>query len=347
MAAAPAWRIPSAAAQIPFEAARLGCDARAADLNPVACLLSWGAFHVAGCSEADAARQEKARRELARALAREMDALGVERDGRGWRGRAYLYCLEVRCPSPAGWYPCSSAGDQRGAPGGGAAGSDPSASGMTFPLSTWTAARWPEEKKRAEAQGTLPGWGRERWFIPDGITAYRTRMSTIRGDYRDEQGNNRNRLRPWEEEDIVPRPEDILQERLYCVQSIRETEEAGRAESQFRAVTEADLERERRVTEYVRAHLADWEAAGLPPDMKIEAGQETNRLLRERGWTHWRHLINPRQLLAGAILRRHMTAEIGSLCDERANFNSRLCIWGVSKSIGGGGAVTLFSTTRR
>ena len=32
-------------------------------------------------------------------------------------------------------------------------------------------------------------------------------------DYRDEQGNNRNRLRPWEKEDIVPRPEDILQER--------------------------------------------------------------------------------------------------------------------------------------
>ena len=30
--------------QIPFEAARLGCDVYASDLNPVACLLTWGAF---------------------------------------------------------------------------------------------------------------------------------------------------------------------------------------------------------------------------------------------------------------------------------------------------------------
>lgn len=332
----------SGSGQIPFEAARLGCDARAADLNPVACLLSWGAFHVAGCSEADAARQEKARRELARALAREMDTLGVERDGRGWRGRAYLYCLEVRCPQSGWMVPVLptlviSEGHRvvaRLVP-------DPVRKRYDISIEYVDAARWPEEKKRAEAQGTLPRVGKGTLVhSPDGITAYRTRMSTIRGDYRDEQGNNRNRLRPWEKEDIVPRPEDILQERLYCVQWIRETEEAGRAESQFRAVTEADLERERRVTEYVRAHLADWEAAGLLPDMKIEAGQETNRLLRERGWTHWRHLFNPRQLLAGAILRRHMTAETAPFVMNALNFNSRLCMWSVSKSIGGGGAVT-------
>jgi adenine-specific DNA methylase len=27
--------------QIPFEAARLGCDVYASDLNPVACMLTW------------------------------------------------------------------------------------------------------------------------------------------------------------------------------------------------------------------------------------------------------------------------------------------------------------------
>ena len=319
----------SGSGQIPFEAARLGCDARAADLNPVACLLSWGAFHVAGCSEADAARQEKARRELARALAREMDALGVERDGRGWRGRAYLYCLEVRCPQSGWMVPVLptlviSEGHRvvaRLVP-------DPVRKRYDISIEYVDAARWPEEKKRAEAQGTLPR--AEKGTLvhsPDGITAYRTRMSTIRGDYRDEQGNNRNRLRPWEKEDIVPRPEDILQERLYCVQWIRETEEAGRAESQFRAVTEADLERERRVTEYVRAHLADWEAAGLLPDMKIEAGAKNDEPIRTRGWTHWRHLFNPRQLLAGAILRRHMTAETAPFVMNALNYNSKLCIW--------------------
>ena len=36
--------------QIPFEAARLGCDVYASDLNPVACMLTWGAFHIVGSS---------------------------------------------------------------------------------------------------------------------------------------------------------------------------------------------------------------------------------------------------------------------------------------------------------
>ena len=35
---------------IPFEAARLGCDVYASDLNPVACMLTWGAFNIVGAS---------------------------------------------------------------------------------------------------------------------------------------------------------------------------------------------------------------------------------------------------------------------------------------------------------
>ena len=319
----------SGSGQIPFEAARLGCDVLAADLSPVACLLSWGAFHVAGCSAAEAARQEKARRELARTLVREMDALGVERDGRGWRGRAYLYCLEVRCPQ-SGWmvpvlpHLVISEGCRvvaRLVP-------DPVNKRYDISIEYVDAASWPEQKRRAEAEGTLPR--AEKGTLvhsPDGRTVYRTRISTIRGDYKGDDGENRNCLRPWSKEDIVPRPEDLYQERLYCVQWIRETEDPGRAESQFRAVTEADLERERRVTDYVRAHLAGWEAEGLLPDMKIEAGRETDRLLRERGWTHWRHLFNPRQLLQGAILRRHMTAETAPFVMNALNWNARLSVW--------------------
>src|SRR5688572_239654 len=43
--------------QIPFEAARLGCDVYASDLNPVACMLTWGAFNIVGGTK-------KARRRL-------------------------------------------------------------------------------------------------------------------------------------------------------------------------------------------------------------------------------------------------------------------------------------------
>ncbi len=34
--------------QIPFEAARIGCEVVASDLNPVACMLTWGALNIVG-----------------------------------------------------------------------------------------------------------------------------------------------------------------------------------------------------------------------------------------------------------------------------------------------------------
>lgn len=51
--------------QIPFEAARLGCDVYASDLNPIACLLTWGAFNIVGASPEKRAALERAQRELA------------------------------------------------------------------------------------------------------------------------------------------------------------------------------------------------------------------------------------------------------------------------------------------
>jgi putative DNA methylase len=43
-------------ASIPFEAARLGCDVYASDLNPIACMLTWGALNIIGASPARRAR---------------------------------------------------------------------------------------------------------------------------------------------------------------------------------------------------------------------------------------------------------------------------------------------------
>jgi hypothetical protein len=64
-------------------------------------------------------------------------------------------------------------------------------------------------------------------------------IKTIRGDYKDSDGANRNRLRLWEKSDFMPRPDDIFQERLYCIQWItRETLGKGRQETFFASVTE-------------------------------------------------------------------------------------------------------------
>ena len=87
--------------QIPFEAARLGCDVYASDLNPVACMLTWGAFNIVGALPKSREAREGSRNWCARCR-REIDRLGVETDGDGWRAKVFLYCVEVRCPQ-SGW----------------------------------------------------------------------------------------------------------------------------------------------------------------------------------------------------------------------------------------------------
>jgi adenine-specific DNA methylase len=72
----------------------------------------------------------------------------------------------------------------------------------------------------------------------------------------------------------------------------------------YAGVSEADEERERRVTARVQDRLAEWQAEGLVPDTPIEPGDKTLEAIQTRGWTHWHHLFNPRHLLIGALIRR-------------------------------------------
>src|SRR5208337_5428483 len=53
---------------IPFEAARIGCDVYASDLNPIACMLTWGAFNIVGATKGRHGEIERAQREVAAAV---------------------------------------------------------------------------------------------------------------------------------------------------------------------------------------------------------------------------------------------------------------------------------------
>ena len=66
----------SGSGQIPFEAARLGCDVYASDLNPIACMLTWGGFNIVGASADKRIEIDKAQKELAEKVQAEIDALG-------------------------------------------------------------------------------------------------------------------------------------------------------------------------------------------------------------------------------------------------------------------------------
>ncbi|MEH2592993.1 anti-phage-associated DUF1156 domain-containing protein [Bradyrhizobium sp. AZCC 1721] len=308
---------------IPFEAARMGCDVYASDLNPIACMLTWGAFNIIGASNERRAEIDAAQREAAAAVDAEVARLGIEHDAEGNRAKAYLYCLETRCPR-TGWMvpmaPSWVISKTRNV----VAKLVPDHAAKRYKIEVHSGASAAE--MAVAEQGTVRDG---RLVHPLNPERSGVEIKTIRGDYRDVDGATRNRLRLWEKSDFVPRSEDIFQERLYCIQWIsKETLGKGRQETFFAPVTEDDLGRERKVDAIVRESLARWQHEGLVPDMPIEPGEKTDEPIRTRGWTHWHHLFGARSLLLGALIRSSVGTASAELQTSKAlDRMTKLCRW--------------------
>jgi putative DNA methylase len=307
---------------IPFEAARIGCDVYASDLNPIACMLTWGAFNIIGASQERRTQIEAAQREVAAVVDAEIARLGIEHDSHGNRAKAYLYCLETRCPR-TGWM---------------------------VPM----APSWVISKQRKVVAKLVPDYANKRYEIEihsgvsaaemaeaeqgtvrDGRLAHPmnpersgVEIKTIRGDYRDANGETRNRLRLWEKSDFMPRPEDIYQERLYCIQWItKESLGKSRQQTFFAGVTDDDLAHERSVEAIVGENLSRWQDEGLVPDMPIAPGANTSQPTWERGWTYWHHLFTARQILLACLYFQHRSPEEMIFSAKTLDWNSRISGW--------------------
>jgi putative DNA methylase len=317
----------SGGGSIPFEAARMGCDVYASDLNPIAAMLTWGALNIIGASPERRAEIERQQQEVADAVDREITELGIEHDKDGNRAKAYLYCLETRCPE-TGWMvplaPSWIISKTRNC----VARLVPDYGNKRFDIDVVTGVS--DEEMEEASRGTV----QDGFMVYrlDGVT-HRTSIKTIRGDYRDAEGRNRNRLRPWLKTDFKPAPDDIFQERLYAIQWITKNSlEKGRPETFFASVSEEDLYREEEVEQIVRDNLTQWQDEGLVPDMEIEPGYNTDQPIRERGWSHWHHLFTARQLHFFSLL-----ISVSQRCAERSESflntskaldrSSKLCRW--------------------
>ncbi|MFW5397904.1 MAG: adenine-specific DNA methylase [Candidatus Accumulibacter regalis] len=314
---------------IPFEAARLGCDVYASDLNPIACMLTWGAFNIIGASPEKRTEIERAQREVAEALDREITDLRIEHDSHGNRAKAYLYCLETRCPETGWMIPMS----------------------WTWVISrTWNviARLIPDHRSKrfeievvagvtaAEIEAADVGTVRDGNLVYDldGKT-YRTPVKTLRGDYKNSDANTANHLRLWDKRDFIPHPDDIFHERLYCIQWItKESLGSSRKETFFSAVINEDFEREEIVESIVARNIATWQEEGYIPEMEIEVGgpprYQGRDLIIARGWSCWHHLFNPRQLLQFALIKKIGVAKGNLLAlgfSSALSWNSRLCSW--------------------
>jgi len=201
----------SGGGSIPFEAARLGCDIYASDLNPVALMLTWGAMNVIGASPERKLEIVAAQKLVADIVDQEISSLGIEHDQYGNRAKSYLYCLETKCPE-TGWMVPMSPSWVISKLKNVIAKLVPDYKNKRFDIDVITNAS-PAEMKAAE-KGTVSD-GALVYELEGKI--YRTPIKTIRGDYRDADGSIKNRLRLWEKEDFTPRSDDIFQERLYAI----------------------------------------------------------------------------------------------------------------------------------
>ena len=328
---------------IPFEVARVGCDAYASDLNPIACMLTWGAFNLIGAAPERRAKVGRNQQAVFDVVDKEITKLGVEHDEKGDRAKAYLYCLETRCPE-TGWMIPLSPSWVISPKLGAVAKLVQDAKNKRFDIEVVSSASVAdiEEAKKGTVQGG------NMVYTLNGRT-YRSSIGTLRGDFRSVDGNTGNRIRPWEKNEFQPRPDDIFQERLYAIQWItKETIAASRQVTYYSSVTAADLVREHKVEELISENLTQWQAKGFLPDMAIEPGEKTDEPIRTRGWTHWHHLFNARQLLLQAIAirawRKSPSAALGWInVAKAADFNSRLSRWKPSQGGGLGGPVGVFS----
>jgi len=304
---------------IPFEASRLGFDTYASDLNPIACLLNWGNLNVIRSNSLDREKIGNHEVEVCKKVDEKLNALGFEYDSIGNRAKAYLYCLETKCPE-TGWQiplaPNWTISKKRKV----VAVLVPNYQQKKFDIEIRAGAN--KEEMQAASIGTVVK--NHMVYTLDG-KRYSTPIRSIRGDRKTNGQETINDLRLWDKLDIEPIFTDIFKERLYCIQWVaKETLESGRYKTFFSSVTQEDIVRERLVADYVRAHLIEWQSSGFCPENVIETGKENEGLIRTMGWTHWHHLFNPRQLLILALLKKFSSPNIPAFQLNIARMADRL-----------------------
>jgi adenine-specific DNA methylase len=317
---------------VPFEAARLGCEAYGSDLNPVAALLTWAALNIVGGGETVAKEVRQAQQEVFDAVDRQITEWGIEHNNEGHRADAYLYCNEVVCPE-CGWKvplaPSWVIGEKTRC----VARLVPDEAGKRFALLIESGVS-SEKMDEAKKAGTIKNSALVCPHCPRS-----TPMAMLRGDRRGCDGNQYG-LRMWENDDIVPRPDDIFQERLYCIRWVDTWEDdEGKiiTERYYQAPDKDDLRKEKFVLELLQERFDEWQEKGYIPSRRIEPGDKTDEPIRTRGWTHWHHLFNPRQLLTlGLFFEEVMSIKTASkdvitavllLTSRCCDYNAKLSRW--------------------
>ena len=309
---------------IPFEAARIGCEVFGSDLNPVAGLLTWASLNLHGGGRAVQDEVQKIQEKVFAAADQQITAWGIEHNDRGERAEAFLYCVEVK-PEGCDYYiplaPSWVISEKHRI-----VATWHKVAGTDRLLPTVLEVSEAELKLYKEKKGATVGDSR---VIDPFDTSRSWSLVALRGP----EG-----LRRWTNDDVVPRPGDVFQERLYCIRWIND-----QGERRYSAPNAADLARDANVLSLLRERFAEWQREGFIPSKAIVSGYNTEQPIRERGWTHWHHLFTPRQLLIHGAIRsqfpKNYSSRPGAVFHtlsilKSADNNSRLSMWNSAASKG-------------
>ena len=317
---------------IPFEAARIGCQSFGSDLNPVADLLTWAGLNLLGGGKDVQEEVRCVQEEVFAAVDKQITEWQIEHNDRGERAEAFLYCVEVK-PEGCDYY-------------------IPLAPSWVISEKYRIVATW---KKVPDSDRLMP----EVFEVTENeLPKYKEGKGATAVDSRVVDPFDLNRtwaiealrgpegLRRWTNDDVVPRPDDVFQERLYCIRWSKTAIINGRPKlvRRYSAPDSVDLARETKVLQLLQKQFVEWQQEGHIPSKAIPgSGAETDRLFRERGWTHWHHLFTPRQLLvhgtisvicSTAYRSKNASATIILNIMKTSDNNSRLSKWNPAKNEG-------------
>ena len=315
---------------IPFEAARLGCDVYASDLNPIAGLLTWADLNICGASDEELESIKDFQQRAYDAVDKEICDLGIEQNECGDRALSYLYCIEVRCPecgTIVPMLPSLVVGIRAGK-----VIAKLHKAGQRYEISINSNVS-DAELSEAQENGTV----RDNALVCPHCKKS-TPLSALRHDKTDDAGNTVYGLRQWEREEFEPREDDVYHERLYAIRYEHfDVLPNGKIKSTryYRAPSERDIKNEEKVHSIVADNFTFWQNQGLIPSSGIEAGDKTEEVKRNRGWKYWHQLYTPRQLY---MLSRfsELTMQSSRKVDlisgilginRMADYGSKLCRW--------------------
>ena len=317
---------------IPFEAARIGCEAFGSDLNPVACLLTWASLNLLGGGEKAQTEVFELQKRVYKAVDAAITDWGIEHNNKGERAEMFIYCVEVK-PEGCDYY-------------------IPLAPSWIISEKYGIVAKWEKVPGSNKLKPTVFSVSENELklyknkkgaTVADGrvIDPFDTSRSWSIESLRGSQG-----LRRWRNEDTKPQVSDVFQERLYCIRWANEN-----GERRYAAPNDQDLQSEEKVSKLLDDRFSNWQTEGYIPTASIpEGGDETARLYRERGWTHWHHLFTPRQLLMLGLIweqfhkngtKLNLTAGLISIW-RVLDRHSRLCGLDPDKSKGPGSTRNVF-----